>query len=85
MVADAAAMGLKVYVNEEAALASIATRLQELKKDRKLRGRGPVHLVLSHPDLPGEVEIALDGEYPLNPQVKGAIKHIGGVLEVEEF
>ena len=85
MVADAAAMGLKVYVNEEAAIPSIATRLGELKKDGRLKGRGPVHLVLSHPDLPGEVEVALTGDYPLNPQVKGAIKHIGGVLEVEEF
>ncbi len=85
VVADAAAEGLKVYINDEKAIPSIATRLSELKKDGKLRGRGPVHLVLSHPDLPGEVEIALDGEYPLNPQVKGAIKHIGGVLEVEEF
>ncbi len=85
MVADAAAMGLKVYVNDEGAIQSIATRLAELEKDGRLKGRGPVHLVLSHPDLPGEVEVALTGEYPLNPQVKGAIKHIGGVLEVEEF
>ena len=85
MVADAAAMGLKVYVNDADAIPSIATRLGELEKDGRLKGRGPVHLVLSHPDLPGEVEVALTGEYPLNPQVKGAIKHIGGVLEVEEF
>lgn len=44
-----------------------------------------MHLVLSHPELPGEVEIALEGEYPLNPQIKGAIKHISGVMEVLEF
>ena len=45
----------------------------------------PVHLILSHPELPGEVEIALKNSYPVNTQIKGAIKHIDGVLEVLEF
>ena len=84
-VADAAAMGLKIYVNDQAAVGSIATRLDEVSKSTGPRGRGPVHLVLIHPDLPGEVEIALKDEYPLNPQVKGALKHIQGVQLVEEF
>ncbi len=84
-VADAATMGLKIYVNDELAVGSIATRLEEVSKGAGMRGRGPVHLVLVHPDLPGEVEIALKDEYPLNPQVKGALKHIQGVQMVEEF
>ena len=84
-VADAAAMGLKIYVNDQVAVGSIATRLDEVSKGAGPRGRGPVHLVLIHPDLPGEVEIALKDEYPLNPQVKGALKHIQGVQLVEEF
>jgi len=84
-VADAAAMGLKIFVNDEVAVGSIATRLEEVSKGAGPRGRGPVHLVLIHPELPGEVEIALKDEYPLNPQVKGALKHIQGVQLVEEF
>ena len=84
-VADAAAMGLKVFVNDEKAVGSIATRLIEISQGAGPRGRGPVHLVLTHPDLPGEVEMALPKEYPLNPQVKGALKHIQGVQMVEEF
>ncbi len=84
-VADAATMGLKIFVNDQAAVGSIATRLDEVSKGAGPRGRGPVHLVLTHPDLPGEVEIALKDEYPLNPQVKGALKHIQGVQMVEEF
>jgi len=84
-VANAAAMGLKIYVNDEIAVGSIATRLAEVSKGAGPRGRGPVHLVLTHPDLPGEVEVALKDEYPLNPQVKGALKHIQGVQLVEEF
>jgi DNA polymerase-3 subunit alpha len=84
-VADAAAMGLKIFVNDEKAVGSISTRLEEVSKDAGPRGRGPVHLVLMHPELPGEVEMALPDEYPLNPQVKGALKHIQGVQMVEEF
>ena len=84
-VVDAAAMGLKIFINEEAAIASVATRLEAATKKADRRGRGPVHLVLAHPNLPGEVEVALKKEYALNPQIKGAIKHIPGVQMVEEF
>ena len=84
-VADAAAVGFRIFVNDEAAIGSIATRLEEATKGAGRRGRGPVHLVLTHPDLPGEVEVALRDEYTLNPQIKGAIKHVAGVQLVEEF
>jgi len=84
-VADAATMGLRIYLNDAAAVGSIATRLAEVSKAAGPRGRGPVHLVLCAPDLPGEVEMALKDEYPVSPQVKGALKHIQGVQMVEEF
>ena len=84
-VADAAAMGLKVYIGDEDAIGSVATRLEEANKSGNARQRGPVHLVLMHPDLPGEVEIALKNDYVLNPQIAGALKHVPGVQMVEEF
>ena len=37
----------------------LQTRLSEISKDAPQRALGPVHLVLSHPELPGEVEIVL--------------------------
>ena len=46
---------------------------------------GPVNLVLIAPDLPCEVELALPGEWPVTPQIAGAIKAAQGVVEVEEF
>jgi DNA polymerase-3 subunit alpha len=84
-VADAAAMGLKIYVSDPAALPSIRARLEESKKGARGRGRGPVNLVLMAPDLPCEVELALPGEYPMTPQIAGAIKAASGVVMVEEF
>ena len=84
-VADAASMGLKIFVNSEEAVDGISERLTALSGDQSIKGRGPIHLILSNPELPGEVELALPGEFPMNPQVKGALKHIGGVLDVVEF
>jgi DNA polymerase-3 subunit alpha len=36
-------------------------------------------------DLPGEVEIDLGQNFPLTPQIKGAIKSLGGVITVEDL
>ncbi|MEM9812551.1 MAG: DNA polymerase III subunit alpha [Pseudomonadota bacterium] len=81
VVAGAAPAGLRVFVNEEAALGSIAIRLKGAPPGRP----GPVNIVLSAPDLPADVEVALTDKYPVTPAVRSAIKHIPGVLHVEEF
>ncbi len=83
-VAGADPAGLKIFVNDPSAVASVATRLDEAATGQ-VRAGGPVNLILMHPDLPGEVEIALPTKYPITPQIKGAIKHVAGVAHVEEF
>ena len=50
-----------------------------------VRSRGPISLLLLHPELPGEVEIALPEPYPMTPQIVGALKTLPGVVHVEEF
>ena len=42
-------------------------------------------LCLMGADLPGEVEVELGQDFIVNPQIKGAIKSLSGVLEVEEI
>ncbi len=83
VIADAAAVGLRVFLNDADAVPSLATRLSE--KTNKRAPKGPVNIVLLHPDLPGEVEISLPEDYAINPEIKSAIKHIGGVVMIEEF
>lgn len=78
-------MGLKIFVEGEAALPSIASVLQRSGDDPKIKTRGPVSLCLIGADLPGEVELALGDRFSINPQVKGAIKSLGGVIMVEEI
>ena len=46
---------------------------------------GPVQFCLMHPDLPGEIDIDLTDDFPVNPQIKGAIKSLPGVLQVEDI
>ena len=35
--------------------------------------------------LPGDTVIDLQEEFPVTPEIKGAIKSLGGVLAVEDF
>ncbi|MEM7268822.1 MAG: DNA polymerase III subunit alpha, partial [Pseudomonadota bacterium] len=80
-VKDAAPAGLRIFVNEAKALDSIKARLDAAGPGRG----GPVNLVVTLPDTQREVEIALPGEYPVTPQIKGAIKAAQGVVHLEDF
>ena len=82
---EAGAMGLKIFVEDDAVIASIASVLERSGQDKAIRARGPVSLCLMNPDLPGEVEVALGDKFAVNPKVKGAIKSLGGVVMVEEI
>jgi DNA polymerase-3 subunit alpha len=84
-VAGASAAGLRIFLDDPAAAPSLATRLTAAARDPATRRRGPVSLILLHPDLPGEVEITLPDPYPITPQVLGALKTVTGVVHVEEF
>ena len=51
-----------------------------------LRARpGPIEFCLLDQALPGEVTINAGEDFPLNPQIKGALKSLDGVLQVEEI
>jgi DNA polymerase-3 subunit alpha len=84
-VAGTAGAGLRVFMTEATAADSLANRLADAATANHGRSIGPVHVVLMHPDLPGEVEIALPRTYPLSPQIIGAIKALPGVGHTETF
>jgi DNA polymerase-3 subunit alpha len=87
--AVAGAAGLRVYVEREEALASVASLLAKVRAEAaQARGGRPkgggVTLLLLDPTLPGEVEIDVGADWPVNPQVRRALRSLPGVLEVEE-
>jgi DNA polymerase-3 subunit alpha len=84
-VADAAAAGLKIHVDQPDAIPTIASVLERAREQMPRVKRGPVHLCLSHSSLPGEVEVDLQQEFPMTPEIKSAIKSLSGILTVEEM
>ena len=84
-VADAGGMGLRIFIETASAIAAVSQVLEGARKAQVVPGKGPVHLCLMDPALPGEVEVDLGIEFPVTPQIKGAIRSLGGVLEVEEI
>ena len=84
-VAEAGATGFKVYVDDPAAIASVATVLEEVKTATQKANKGPILFCLMNADLPGEVEMDLGQDFPVSPQIKGALKSLGGVITVEDL
>ncbi|MEM6588170.1 MAG: DNA polymerase III subunit alpha [Pseudomonadota bacterium] len=86
VVADAGQSGLKIFVEDEAVLASVARVLEEAANSKAgaTSGRGPISFCLMNPDLPGEVDMNVPGLYPVSPQIRGALRSLGGVVTVEE-
>ena len=78
-------MGLKIFVDDIDAVSAVASVLEGAVKAAQNVGRGPVQLCLMDSSLPGEVEIDLGQDFPVTPQIKGAIKSLMGVMEVEDL
>jgi len=84
-LAGAAASGLRIEVTDVAAVQSIRTRLEMIRRDVKTTRLGPIELIPTAPDLPVSLAIRLDGRYPMTPAVQAALKDVWGVAEVAEF
>jgi DNA polymerase III subunit alpha len=67
---------LRIYVRDHAPAKSIQAHL-------KRKGDSPVSLIVIKGEGGGEVEIALPDTYQITPPIAGAIKAIGGVVDVE--
>jgi DNA polymerase-3 subunit alpha len=83
-VAEAGGAGLRIFLDAPDAISSVATILSNAARDGVKGGRGPVFFRLMNHDLPGEVELDLGQDFPVNPQIKGALRSLNGVIEVED-
>ena len=80
----AAATNFPARRDEIAAMMAEAAEL--VRKAEELRGkaRGPVSFCVADRDTGAEIEVAAGRDFPVNPQIKGAIKSMQGVVMVEE-
>jgi DNA polymerase-3 subunit alpha len=69
--------GMKIFIENPEPLPALKARLAE-------KGRGLVSLVLMG-EGGREVELKLPGAYKVTPQIRGAIKSVPGVVEVQEI
>lgn len=83
VVAGAGGTGLRVFVEAPEAVETTATVLRGAADTKG--GRGPIRLCLMASGLPGEVEIELGDNFPVSPQIRGALRSLPGVAMVEEF
>ncbi len=84
VIADAGPPGLRIFVENVEAVASTAALLERADGKAGSAAYGEVQLCLRSPDLPGELEIALGDRFQINPRIKGALKSLSGVLQVED-
>jgi DNA polymerase-3 subunit alpha len=84
VAADAGSSGLKVHVDTVAAVGSVAALLQRMAEELRGKARGPVSFCVADRDTGAEIEVAAGRDFPVNPQIKGAIKSMQGVVMVEE-
>ncbi len=84
-VAGAGASGLRIFVETADALPQIASVLGRAAEQMPKAARGPIQLLLSDPGLPGEVELDAGRDFPVTPEIKGAVKSLDGVLAVDEI
>ncbi|MDP5219517.1 DNA polymerase III subunit alpha [Ruegeria sp. 2205SS24-7] len=84
-VVDAGATGLRIFLDAAEAVPTVAKVLEDATEAARNAAKGPIQLCLLDPGLPGDVEMDLGQDFPINPQIKGAIKSLEGVLSVEEM
>ncbi|MES0824394.1 DNA polymerase III subunit alpha [Ruegeria sp. SCP11] len=85
VVAEAGATGLRIFVDVPEVLPTVAKVLEDAAGAAKRASKGPIYVCLLDPGLPGDVEMDLGQDFPINPQIKGAIKSLDGVTLVEEI
>ena len=85
VVADAGATGLRIFLENVEAVPNVASVLSHAAETVRAGGRGPIYFCLLGQDLPGEVEIDSGQQFPVTPQIKGAIKSLEGVADVQEI
>ena len=77
--------GIKIFVEDTKVLPSLISVLGRASENRKIVSKGPIHLCLISSGLPGEVELDTGLTCDTSPQIRGAIKSLDGVLDVQEI
>ncbi len=81
VVADAGGDGLRIHIADAAAVGSVKALLGQIAS---APARGPILFCVRDPETGCEYDIEAGRDFPVGPKIKGALRSVGGVLEVEE-
>ncbi|RME16292.1 MAG: DNA polymerase III subunit alpha, partial [Alphaproteobacteria bacterium] len=85
VAADAGGMELRVFLDRPEAAGHVAALLRRAGDMARGARPGSIRItVLDAPEAGGECTIDIEEDFPLNPQVKGALKALPGVVSVDE-
>ena len=85
VTADAGGSGLLVHLEGAEAVAPVAAILERLEAEGRVRSRGPVAFSIFDSARGCQYRIDTGRQFPVNPQVKGALRALRGVSMVEEI
>ncbi|MFZ5711177.1 MAG: DNA polymerase III subunit alpha [Pseudomonadota bacterium] len=85
VVATAGASGLRIHIAEAAAAGAVRKLLDRMAAEARPAVRGPVRFCIADPVAGVEVEVDTGEDFPVSPQIRGAIRTMFGVLMVEEI
>ncbi|ADO43255.1 DNA polymerase III subunit alpha [Ketogulonicigenium vulgare Y25] len=80
---DTGVEGYRIYIDREEALAQVSSVLENAIAAKVRAPRGHIAFEIIVPDV-GEVKIEAPRTYPLNPQIRAALRAVNGVQEVIE-
>jgi DNA polymerase-3 subunit alpha len=81
VAAEAGGASLRIHISRAETATSVAALFARVENSRS-RGQ----IILCIPDQTGrEIDVTLPADYPVTPQIKGAIKAMPGVVMVEEI
>ncbi len=84
VIADAGAAGLRVHVEDERTISSVAALLDRFQQG-PARARGPLWFCVTDRESGQEYDIETGAEFTITPQIRGAVKSLEGVVMVEEM
>ena len=67
------------------AISSVASVLLQSKSQSKESPKGLIQFCFTNHEIASEVTVDAGEEFPVNPQIKGALKSLEGVLQVEDI
>ncbi len=89
IVAAGASAGLNVMIDTPEAASTIQSVLSRYKDDGAIKTKGPVRITALSVPLPNDasqdVPIDIGEDWPVSPQIKGALKSLPGVVTVEDL